>query len=232
MPQERRKLRGWSYSAWASLQDCPFRFEQAQLLGNRGPPSPAMDRGIDIHKKQEYYLRGEIREIPRPLEKLATEYEVLKSKSPLTEQFWGVDNKFEPQFANVRRGERSWCVMKMDAAVLPTRRDRTLFIQDLKTGKEYPNHEDQAEIYACIGSSHYECDEVDVEFWYADAGYVTSITYKPKHLVDLTEKWIERGIDVMTPRKRYMQTPSTKACGYCHLRSDKGGPCKAWKEVM
>lgn len=230
---ERRKLRGWSYSAWQSLHDCPFRFEQGYLLGIRGPTPPNMQRGNDLHKKQELYLRNDLKELPREFKTFFDHYAALKAMSPMIEQFWGVDEKFKPYFANVRRGERSWCVMKMDAAVLPNRQHPRLWMQDLKSGREYGDtHEGQAEIYACIGSAHYENKGVDVEFWYIDQGYPVALSYKPSLIKDLTEKWIDRGHDVMTERKRYDQTPSVKACKWCHLKTSEGGPCAAWKAVL
>lgn len=234
MPGQRRELRGWSYSAWSSLKTCPFRFEQTNLLGLKGPKSWFLEKGIADHKIAEQYLRKQISKLPKAFSTLEKAYRQLLREDPVVEKFWGVDKKFRDFEPDLSRGERSWVVMKMDAAVLPTKKEPMLFIQDLKTGRIYDSHVKQGGLYACIGAAKYECDGVDVEFWYKDQqdDPIRSFHFTPKRLKTLTELWTERGKEVMSPRKKYKPTPSVEACKYCHLKTSEGGTCKAWREVM
>lgn len=230
--KKRIELRGWSYSAWSSLQQCPYRFEQGYLLGVKGPKSWFLEKGIAQHKVAEEFLKGNIGKLPKSFGMFRKFYDRLKrSKNLVVEQFWGADKKFRPFEPDFKKGERSWCVMKMDAAVTPTKQEPRLFIQDLKGGRIYDSHAKQGGLYAVIGSQRFENDGVDVEFWYPDQDDIRTYHYTPERLKDLTKLWIERGNDVMSPRKKYRATPSEEACKYCFLRSDKGGPCNAWRNI-
>jgi hypothetical protein len=121
----------------------------------------------------------------------------------------------------------------MDAAVLPTKKENTLWIQDLKTGREKPMHADQASLGACIGFALYpKVEEVQVEFWYADQGIIRSYDYTRKELKRDTQRWIKEGERILTPRKKYLPSPSEDNCRWCPVSSKKGGPCHAWKKLQ
>lgn len=197
-------------------------------LGMKEPKGPAVARGEAHHKLAESYLKGKIYGgVPKPLAKLAVHYRELRKLNPIVEQFWNLDKDWEP----VKTKEEAWVTMKMDAAIPPSRDFGRLFIQDLKTGREYEGHAEQASLYACIGYELYpETDGVDVEFWYSDGGYAQQYRYTPRVLNHHTERWIERGEELMSAKK-FLPSPSESNCKWCFLRTDKGGPCSAWKTV-
>lgn len=210
----------WSYSAWSTFK-CPYKFGKSYREGQRGPGSPAMDRGNAVHALSEGYLLGEIYGLPKPLKKLERQYKaLLKFKKQLVvEKFWGIDNNWKT------KDKDSWAVMKMDAALVTP---KTVSVIDLKTGREYGSHEEQGELYATIGLARFrKIPEVDVEFWYADSGEVWGRTYTQKQYEELRKKWNERGVAMMSTTK-FPAMPSDDACRFCHLRTDKGGPCDGW----
>jgi hypothetical protein len=136
----------------------------------------------------------------------------------------------------VESKEEAWCTMKMDAAIEPCRAtDYVLFVQDLKTGKEYATHAKQSSLYACIGSLRYPRSEgVEVEFWYSDGGFSQPYYYTPSMLRRETSFWLKQGDAMMkavSSNTIPIPTPSKAGCQYCFLRTDKGGPCDAWKRV-
>jgi hypothetical protein len=182
-----------------------------------------------VHAKAEAYLKGLLKgPPPRELWKLAPHFRELKDIRPVVEQYWNVDRDWRPTDK-----EHSWCVMKMDAAVLPSRRrPDALWIGDHKTGKEYADsHEKQGSLYACIGAVVVPyAVGVDVEFWYVDQGYSQPYHYTPRRIARDTKVWIAQG-EMMMAETDFLPTPSTEACRYCDLRSNKGGPCKAWKAL-
>lgn len=225
-----RKLRAvkhWSYSAYGVWKSCAFKFYCERMLGMRGPPVPAMQRGTAIHALQENLLKGKIYGMPRELAKFGTELTALKHAKPIVEEFWGVDENW------VFQEKRSWCVMKMDAALPPTKKnDYELYVQDLKTGQFYPSHEEQGHLYACIGLAKYpEAKRARVEFWYVDQGYVQTFDYTISQLKRGITTWQNRGNKMLNPKQKYLPSPSDAACKWCHLRSDKGGPCDAWRKL-
>lgn len=226
---EKRQVR-WSFSAWATEQSCPFRYYGQYILGIRDQmdeDNPAIIRGNLLHKKQENFLIGKISGVPREFLPFKRELTGLKKASPIVEQWWGVDADWKP----IKWG--SWTVFKMDAAVLPTKKDNTLWIQDLKTGREYPKHADQAELGACLGfAQHPKVDEVQVEFWYIDQGIIRSYEYSAKELKRATKRWQAEGDRLLTPRKKYLPAPTEDNCRWCPVSSKKGGPCHAWKKLQ
>lgn len=224
-----KRVTRWSFTGWSIKQTCEYQYYGKFVLGIKAEDedeNPAILRGNMLHKKQENYLIGKINGVPREFLPFKTELEGLKRAKPIVEQFWGVDPNWKPVKWN------SWVVFKMDAAVLPEKRDNTLWIQDLKTGREYPKHADQASLGACIGYALYPTvDEVQVEFWYADQGIVRSYEYTPKELKRDTKKWIKEGEKLLTPQKKYLPAPSEDNCRWCPIRSDRAGNCTAWKKV-
>lgn len=225
-----KPLDRWSYSSWSARKKCEYFFYIRFVLNVQEPPSDsrALERGIDLHKKQENYLKGEIPVLPKPFESFKEHYKQLKKRKPIVEKFWGVDKRWRPV------NWQSWVVMKMDAALAPEKKTGDiLWIQDLKTGQEHTEgHKSQGKLYAAIGRAIYpKTKGVIIEFWYTDQGYPVQYEYTLAQLKRAQEYWMEQGNRVLTPKKTYMPNPSIEACRWCFLRTDKGGPCDAWKVV-
>jgi len=216
----------WSYTASFTFK-CPRKFKRTYIQGIRQVQGPSAIRGERIHQLAEWYLKGEITGgVPGALKKLEGEFKTLRRLDPVVEKFWGVDSDW-----HFVRG-KGWCVMKMDAAVLPTWKVPVLDMIDLKTGREYDSHEEQGELYVAIGFARDSwIEEAGTEFWYADQGYVIRREYTRQEIKILVEKWKERGQQIMTTRK-FPAVPSVEQCMWCHVRSDKGGDCDRWKEVL
>lgn len=224
-----KRMTRWSYSGWACEQACAFQYYGKFILGiheEGADENPSIIRGNLLHKKQENYLIGKINGVPREFLPFKDELEGLKAARPIVEQFWGVDADWK----KINWG--SWVVFKMDAAVEPTKKNNTLWIQDLKTGREYPKHADQASLGACIGLAQYpNVDKVEVEFWYSDQGIIRAYEYSRKELKRETKRWMAEGDRLLTPRDKYLPSPSADNCRWCPIRSDRQGPCEAWKKV-
>jgi len=214
----------WSYSAWSSYDQCNFKYYLGYIAKAKQAKNWAMERGSEIHKMAEYFLKGEIHGVPKKLKKLTTEFKGLQKAKPIVEKFWNADKKFREV------GDyKGWVVLKADAA-LPPKKQAALVI-DHKSGKAWPDHIKQAELSAVVTKGRYpETDGVDIEFWYIDQGEVVSWHFNDRILVPLKEVWTERGEQLMSTRK-FLPMPSQK-CQWCPFRSDKGGPCKAWKKVL
>jgi len=220
--REERWPTGWSYSAWGLFNKCMFMYYCCKILGFSEGTNQFLERGNALHKVAEQYLKGNVQGLPKPLDSFKSEYRGLKAASPIVEQFWGVNQRWEPTSYG------SWLVMKMDGAVAPSRiTDNRLFIYDLKTGREYKTHIEQGEVYGCIGLSLFpKADGVEAEFWYADQGYIIHHEFDRSHLKAAMRKWEERGKELLSKRKTWPASPSEGNCKWCFLRADKGGPCQ------
>lgn len=222
---EQQLLKRWSYSLWQGWKACAFRVYRTKLCGDREPTNQWLERGIMVHSKAEQFLKGNIPNVPKELANLSKAYANLKRAKPIVEEFWGVDRKWKLSDRN------SWVVMKMDAALAPSKlTDKMLFIQDLKTGRQYESHAEQASLYATIGIERFpDAKGVEVEFWYEN-GDVWPLTYTLDQLNKLKKTWTKRGEEIMAETK-FLPNPSMDNCKYCFVRSDRGGVCKAWKKI-
>jgi hypothetical protein len=187
-----------------------------------------MERGTTIHLKAEHYLKGSIRHVPAELGKLAKQYVKLKKAKPEhIEQFWGFDKDWRP----LRGGfePRQVFTIKADVALAP--KNGVAISIDHKSGRAYPGHDDQAELTALATHLWYPAAKmVEVEFWYVDKGEITSYEFKVSYLERRMKFWTREG-DKLLKEEKFLPTPSDQACGRCSFRSDKGGPCAAWKSL-
>lgn len=229
---EPKVLDHWSYSAWSQAKRCQLAFYWKYIMGFKEEMKeipPAMQRGIDLHKAQEAYLKGETNKIPYDLRHFKKHLQQVRKLEPEVEQWWGVDKRWRPL------KWKSWLVAKLDFTLLPKKKnDFTLFAQDLKTGREYDDHDLQGDVYAALGVAIYpETKWVETEFWYPDLGYSTQIRRPASYYLKRQDWWIDQGRKLLTPKpaNQYVPSPSFAACKYCALRADKGGFCVAYKAL-
>lgn len=222
--REERYPNGWSYSAWSLKKKCAFAYYCVRVLGIKDTSSsPALENGIKQHAIAEGYLKGTVTSLPPKFDPFKKHYAQLKKMRPVVEKFWGVSRDWEPM------NYGSWVVMKMDAALEPSKKnDYDLWIQDLKTGKEYmDSHEKQSDLYVAIGSALFpKFRSATTEFWYIDQGYPTALEYTKKRVLALRKFWSAEGDKTLKPQKDWLPSPSMYNCQYCHLSKLKGGPCK------
>lgn len=214
----------WSVGKIGAYEDCPKKYEGKYVLRMPEPKSPAAARGDAIHKKAEKYIEGEgTRQVPKELIKLATLYRRLRRDGAMTEQRISVDSRWR-----LTTWTKGWCRGILDALGISLPRAE---IVDHKTGRIYPKHKDQAEVYACIVADVDEGIEYfDVKFAYTDKGVVRPWAFTRGEVMDLREVWAERAERTLSAR-RFPATPSESACRWCPRRSDKGGDCREWRKV-
>jgi len=227
---KKRGFTRWSYSAWSTYKRCPLSFRYSYIDRIKQAPNYAMERGTTIHALAEQYLKGKITGIPKPLSKIARVLRGMKAAKVKAEEFWGVDRDFTPTV----KGAPSWLVAKTDLYVLL---GDILYVGDFKTGKIYPEHIDQASLYATVGYALFpKVKKVEVEFIYIDIGEVHSYTYTLAKLRYNLRYWKDQGQHLMKQTK-FMPTPGFPACVLCGYRSDRkladGSPglCDKWKLV-
>lgn len=220
-----KKLTAWAVSTVQNFEKCPAAHKYKSILKMKEPPSAAMARGIEIHRKGEYYLKGQIKGVPREYKDFEPEMKQLKKLRAEPEAQWGVTKKWAPSefFAN-----DVWGRGKVDAFLV---RDDTLHIIDFKTGRVYPTHEWQADVYAAFGFALYpDVEHIEIEFWYVDQdGLIKPYQYIPSDLNAIRDDADERATK-MLKAKTFLPTPGSH-CKYCSYRTDKGGPCDAWKKA-
>ncbi len=227
----------WSYSRYADYKKCPAFFKYKHLEKRAEPPSPAMQRGTDIHKLAENYANGALKTLPQELKLFAEEFKHLKAqKQKIIEDSWVWTQGWAGETTwNDWKG--AWVRIKLDAAYVNTDHN-ALVVIDHKTGKcrpqEHAAYGEQLELYALAGLLKFPTiDVVSPRLWYLDAGVIypnggddqPELEYTREDEPKLKKVWKMR-TDPMFKDKTYKPTPSENSCFFCPYKAEKGGPCK------
>lgn len=215
----------WSYSRYADYHQCPAKFKYKHIDRLPDPGSPAMQRGNDVHKAAENFIRGKGDATPE-LAGVREQLEFLRDNFAVPEENWGFRVDWEWIGREGWFGDDVWFRAKTDVRLLYE--DDTLLLGDWKTGKKYFSNEEQIELFALAGYRRFPfVTEVDTRLWYTDAApddNEVQRVYKVKELEKIQSDWTKRVVPMFKDR-RFAPTPNDK-CGWCPYSKAKGGPCK------
>ena len=217
----KKQIKKWSYSRLSMYMKCPAQYEWFYVLKKPRSSSPALERGIDIHKKAENYVNGKIKGMPRELEKFSDEFKQLRKEFKKGVGFCEPDVSLNEDLTLSSKFKTNWFIGFLDFAHVA----KELTVIDYKTGKKYPDHMEQGHVYSMallVLNPNYE--KVNVEFWYLDSGETTEFTYYQKDLKKMLRAWKAR-VDRMYADKTFKATPH-KFCGWCDRNIKNGGDCK------
>ena len=215
-------ITSWSYSKYNSWSNCPAQYKYARIDKIPQPPSPAADRGVMIHAKGEHFLLGDITGMPKEYKKFGTEMRAMKKHGVTPEEKWSLSKNWKP--CDWENYSIVWLRGLTDAHHYDED-ECELTIIDFKTGRQYPSHKVQGELYAVMGLSYYpKLLAVNVEFWYLDSGETLNWTYDLAHVKRMKTKWNRRATKMLNEVK-FCATPSEDACRWCNFKASKGGPC-------
>jgi hypothetical protein len=129
-----RPLTAWSFSRYSDFKTCKALFMYKHLMGMKEPGNDAMQRGTDIHKMGEQFLKGITPKLPAELSLFPDEFKQVKKekvKSVEDTWVWTQDWKQETVF-NDWAG--AWVRIKIDVCYINVKENVSVPI-DLKTGK-------------------------------------------------------------------------------------------------
>jgi len=214
------KTKKWSYSRVSMYLKCPAQYEWFYVLKKPRSSSPALERGLDIHKKAENYVIGDIKGMPKELENFASEFKVLKKEFKKGVGFCEPDISFTSAHEPSSKFKTDYFIGFADFAHF----GEVLTVIDYKTGKKYPEHMEQGHAYSmALLILNEDIDEVFVEFWYLDSGETTEFHYTRKELNKMISAWNAR-VNRMYSDKTFKPTPH-KFCNWCDRFMGKNGTC-------
>jgi hypothetical protein len=228
-PLPKGLLMQWSYSQYSTYEQCPakIKYQKIDRVPEQGDRA-ALERGIAVHAVLEDIVKGKksidalFTDTPGKPTKLPTwksEVITLLAEGAVAEgeysftQSWTPTQWFAPD---------AWVRGKLDAQYGNT-------IIDYKTGKRYPEHVNQANLYAAFEfAKHPELTEINVEFWYVD---------QPREHPDAKKVWMfkqedqaqrinmwNHKVSAMMHDTIFPHRPG-RHCAWCGFAKSKGGPC-------
>lgn len=217
----------WSLSKLGQFTKCRRKFLYSYIQRLPSKKGVAASRGIEMHAQIEAYFISQA-ELPAPLAHYQEWFDVLR----------GMDHTAEEKLA-MREGWLS-CVWEDPDAWwkgvldLSVRQAPRAWVFDWKSGKIYPDHEDQKELYAIATFVRYEdIHEIESTHVYLDLGKNTTVRYRREQLPALIAKWNGKLVPYMQALKLY--DPETAdmffvcnpsyLCNYCDFSKSQGGPC-------
>ena len=180
-----------------------------------------MDRGKDIHKLCEDFIRGNLEEMPNQLVEFEDAFALLREMylhgNVVCESDWAITEDWE------KTGwfeDDTWGRAKVDAFVYEEGVTKEARVIDFKTGRYDGNqetHREQCELYGAIALKRYpELERITTEMWYLDHGKIDRYVYTPETIRFKQKKLNERA-KVMTTAKNFPANPSKFKCKWCYF---------------
>lgn len=204
-----------SYSGMSLYKQCPKKWHNVYILGNREPSGKAAERGTMLHDLLEKFFQG-IGPYPTGepcLAKWEPYMSALKARGLVAEGEVAVNEAWQ----RAEYGDPSaWFRGKIDGEVVNE-------IYDWKSGKIYDSHVNQGKAYSALSAS--DDEQKVVRFVYLDIPHhVEEWTYSRGQIQDI-KGGIDQDIQIIRLDEEWLPTPSQKECGWCKLSWRNGGAC-------
>lgn len=207
----------WSYSSLTTYESCPARWKYGYIDNLPSQPSAAMVRGSRLHSVCEDYLNHKTPALPWELQKASLQIDDLKRKGAIAEAVWTLDKHWLPS-------DPPWVKAIVDVHYVV---NDILHVLDFKSGREYPEHRDQLELYALVGLYKYPLvKRAEYSALYLDTGHVSNdgALLRGDMMDHKTVQWTDRAKKLMEDDE-FKPTPGG-GCRWCDYHAKKGGPCK------
>lgn len=213
-------IKAWSYSRWSDYDKCPRLAKYKHVDKLQEPENDAMIGGKEAHDEVAAYIRGDHPGPVRGWKYFKALFDQLRELRALVEQQWGFTKEWRTTTSWF--GNSTWFRSVLDACVVYD--DNTADVVDHKTGKPYPTHAQQAELYAVSVFIRYaQVQRVTVRFWYLDSGEESIFRFARTDMQDIIDRWTKRtrpmlNDEIMAPKPGHH-------CGRCAFSKSAGGPC-------
>lgn len=186
------------------------------------PENQYMIRGSRLHKQCEDYLNDKLPEVPYEVKRAKKMLEELKLRKGIAERTWLVDKQWNP----VVESRLAWLKAIVDVHFVE---EDVLFLHDFKSGREYPGHREQLELYGLMGLQVYpDVKRCEFSAMYIDNGYSSNDGAILRGVLADAKRqsWTNKALALMQD-VTYTPSPSTLKCGRCAYSKKNGGPCDA-----
>lgn len=217
------RQKAWSYSAVSQHKKCPlaFRFRRIDRLPE--PEGAPLLRGHDIHAHLAHYLtHGHwIPDSPNtPSDHWKGALDALRERGAKPEQQVAFNKDWIPV---AWYAPDAFVRVVFDAIIME--RDYIEIIE-FKSGKVYPEHEQQKRLYALAAMKYHPPAQIGgVRLWYIDQKEEGDSYAAHRHSVPMLEVEFENFPREFLQDTLYPARPGVH-CRWCHFRRSNGGPCE------
>ena len=211
----------WSLSKLETYEQCPAKFNYKYNLKLEEKQNEYAERGSRVHAELEGSIKG-TNELTGKLEFYHGFLQQLKRGSVpiVTEQ----ELRLGPDWTPVSGAEgTTWVIAYLDLIRVD---GETAHIWDWKTGKIYPKHESQKDLYSLMTFCTYpEVQSITFTHVYVDQGKNKQKEYTRAGHMPTKSDWAVR-VAKMEGETQFIPNPSY-LCRFCHFSSKfNNGPCR------
>lgn len=218
-----RTFTAWSWSRYSDHKRCPAFAKYRHLDKLPEPKAPALERGGIIDGYAQAFLEGRTRKLAAELASFRAGFTALKAAGADAQLKLAVDRSW--QLVDFKDWNRAWGRMVLDASFYEPK-PRRVHVIDFKTGRIYPENEEQLELYSLPMFVKYpDAKDVKVRLWYTDHGEEKGVRVYPRSAFARLKKGWERRLVPMLTDKKFPPRPGDH-CNRCHYRKSNGGPCQ------
>ena len=211
-----------SYSKYSCWDKCPRKFKYRYIDKLDEPKGTAMSRGTEIHESVEAYLLGKTDQLHPDIHSYYGQFMFgLRNAGAIPEVQVAVNRDWKPVPWDA---EDAYIRSVIDAHLPP--KDGVVQVFEWKTGKVYPEHRDQLELYAVkIKVLYPETKQVNVMGVYFDLKKNSVAYTHPYYYQEIKIELWDNKMRKILRDEEFIPNPSY-GCKFCHFRRDNNGPCE------
>lgn len=216
----------WSFSRWQTYTQCPrkakLQYIDGLFVDEEDEKNKAARRGTVIHKTAEDLIMAKkLMPTPPIFTFFKQELKELHRLRAVAEVKLGITRDWEPCEFDAKD---YWWHGALDAVAMTNK--TSAWVVDWKSGRIYPQHKQQLEVYALVTFLHDEwIERVTCEDLYVDQKKKATEVYERSQVPRLITLW-ERRTLAMFNDTTFAPCPSN-LCGWCPYRKELGtGLCE------
>lgn len=211
----------WSLSSLGTFEKCQLRYKLQNIDKLPITRGEAANRGVETHKVIEDYINDKEKGLPTNLNFWTQTLDQLRERGAKAEVRISLTREWTPTEWNA---EDVWFRGILDLLVIGGTRGE---VYDWKTGKIYPDHDDQKSIYsAAVLGIHPDLHEVSATHVYVDLNQQRQKTFHRDNLPELRKHWEVRASFLERTSPDDMIPSPGYHCRYCPFSAKVGGPCR------
>ncbi len=213
-------MKNWSLTSLSTYERCGFKYKLKYVERIPEIRSMQASRGVDFHRSVENFLTGAEPKLPPELDFYTEFLTGLKQHEIYPEHKVSLSRDWNPT-----TWEDGWFRGVLDLKLIPKEQNQTGFVYDWKTGKPYPDHDDQKTLYSiALFAEQPTLRSVRAVHVYFDSRRNIQKEFHKDQVHSLRQQWESR-VQRLEQNPEFIANPGFH-CRWCGYRREIGGPCQ------